>query len=106
MRAFYSAFLAIFSLCYVSLLALELPLLIYYPLEGVWSFTPLGEEYGPAMAWYGLVLGSLVAAFIGGIVAVLCGLPDRAGALAPVIAALAMVVCIILMQDFFLPGVG
>ncbi len=106
MRAFYAAFLMIFCLAYLCLLALEIPLLIYYPLEGLWSFTPLAEDHGPAMTWYGLVLVALVPALAGGLAAGLWGLPERWIARAPSVAALALIGSAVLMRDFFLAGAG
>lgn len=102
MRAFHAAFLMIFSLSYLCLLALEIPVLIYYPLEGVWSVTPLGEGHGPAMTWYGLVLVALVPALAGGCAAGMWGLPSRMIAFAPTVAAIALTGSVILMRDFFL----
>ncbi|MFN2328405.1 MAG: hypothetical protein ABR612_05770 [Chromatocurvus sp.] len=106
MHAFHAAFLITFSLCYLCLLALELPFLIYYPLEGIWSFTPLSDDHGPAMTWYGLVLASLVPALAGGMAAGAWGLSPRLLGFAPFVPTLALVGCVVLMRDFFLTGAG
>lgn len=103
MRDFHTAFLLVFSLTYVSLLAVEIPLLIYYPLVGKWSFTPLNGPYGPAMTWYGLVLASLAAGLLGGTVGKIAGLSARLTRSTPRVALFALAACLVLMRDFFLP---
>lgn len=106
MRDFHAAFLVVFSFSYLSLLALEIPFLIYYPLDGIWSFSILADDHGPAMTWYGLVLGSLLPALASGMAAAAWGLPARLVAAAPVAPVVALIGSALLMRDFFLPGAG
>ena len=44
-----------FCLAYVPVFSVDWPLFLYHPLHGDFSRTPLPEEMGPAMHWYGLV---------------------------------------------------
>jgi hypothetical protein len=104
--AFCSAFAAVYSLCYVALLALELPLIVYYPLEGVWTLTPAEEDLGPAMTWYGLALLAAAPAALAGAIAAARGLPARLEAAAAWVPLPAMVACAALMHEFFVPHAG
>jgi len=106
MPAFHSAFLITFSLVYLSLLALEIPFLIYYPLENTWSLPPVIEDYGPAMTWYGHVIASLTPALIAGLATKVWPMSAWLRATAPAIAALAMIACAVLMRDFFFLSAG
>ena len=61
-----TAFSVLFCLSYLVVFGLELPLFLYYPVNGdwVWGAEPDPGKVGPAMAWYGLMATSaLVAAF-------------------------------------------
>ena len=104
MRQFYAVFLFIFSLTYLLLLALEIPFLIYYPLTNSWSFSPLGEEHGPAMTWYGLVLAAFLPAIIGGTASFFWEGSSRLVKFTPYVAAFSLAGCALLMGEFFLPG--
>jgi len=106
MPAFHSAFLITFSLVYFSLLALEIPFLIYYPLENTWSLPPVIEDYGPAMTWYGHVIASLTPALIAALATRVWPMPERLRTAAPAVAALTMMACAILMRDFFFLSAG
>jgi len=46
------------SLGYIILLALNAPLVLYYPLDGTWTVVRFDEGVGPEMHWYGLLLGA------------------------------------------------
>ena len=106
MRTFHAAFLIGFATTYFFLLAMEIPVLIYYPLHERWSFIVLGDEYGPAMTWYGHVLASLAPAVVFGVTAARWGMPQTLVAAAPLIAVLSMIACAILMSGFFIPTAG
>lgn len=106
MRAFSTAFAAVYSLAYVALLALEVPLVVYYPLEGLWTLKPAEEDLGPAMTWYGLTLLATAPAVFAGTLAAARGLPARLETFAAWVPLLAMVACAALMHDFFLPHAG
>lgn len=63
-----------FCCAYVSAFAANLPLFLYYPLHGDWSFGPqIVKGIGPAMAWYGLMADAAAVAVVAGF----C-VPDRA----------------------------
>lgn len=95
-------FLVAFCCAYAVVFSLDLPLFLYYPLSGDFSWVAVASEgAGPAMAWYGLVASAgIVAAFAAVLV------PDRVGDrllrgyfwLAPVAL---MLVCVFLLRQFF-----
>ena len=106
MRAFSATFAAVYSLCYVALLALEQPLIIYYPLEGAWTLRPAEQDLGPAMTWYGLALLAAAPAAVAGAIAAARGLPARLEVAAAWVPLPALVACAALMHEFFLPHAG
>lgn len=90
-----------FCCAYAAAFALNLPLFLYYPLHGdwTWGLRPLSAA-GPAMAWYGLMADAGLA---GALTAI--AVPDRA--LAAVgnrvwpFACAAMLTCGFLLRHFF-----
>jgi hypothetical protein len=98
-----TAFAAAFCCAYVTLFAMNRPLFLYYPLHGDFRWgSEMVQGAGPAMAWYGLMMG---AGIIATVVAV--ALPGRITDrvlrnhlwLFPCAALLA---CIFLLRRFFL----
>jgi hypothetical protein len=106
MRPRFSAevFTATFCVAYVSALAANLPLFLYYPQERVfsWSWAPL-SGVGPGMAWYGLMAVAFPVSALVAAVAPTDGLPLRVREWLWILPACAMIGCLYLMSHFFLP---
>jgi hypothetical protein len=97
-----TTFMIAYCCVYIFVLAMNLPLFMYYPLHGdfAWGWQGL-KGAGPAMAWYGLMANAAIVA----VVVAVCvpnRLPDRALRnclwLVPVAA---IVACTFLMRGFF-----
>lgn len=99
-----------FTLCYVLTLALELPVLGYYPLTGDWSFQDHSAQAGTAMHWYGLIFTALLAGLL---VSTIGMLPRRSSipvsnkleqqlaGLGLVLSWLGMIVCASSLSQYF-----
>lgn len=96
-----SWFTIAFSISYVILLMLELPLFYYYPLTGQWSMRPLGQGQGPAMQWYGLMAGAGLAGLLAALAMNSRRLPAGAADWLFAIPLAAMALCLYLMRGFF-----
>lgn len=58
-----TAFSLAYCAAYAAVFALDVPLFLYYPVEGrlAWAWAPF-DSVGPSMAWYGLMASATVAA--------------------------------------------
>ena len=58
-----AAFSLAYCCGYVAAFALDLPLFLYYPMEGrfAWNWAPF-DSVGPSMAWYGLMASACLFA--------------------------------------------
>ena len=92
---------AAFGLAFLAVSLGELPLLQYHPLEHRWSFE--AHPSGFAMSWYGITAFGLLAALLGGGLALLVtALPRAARALdrPALVLAVARAGGLILLVDF------
>lgn len=97
-----SWFTAVFCLAYVAMFAVEWPLLHYYPLTGQWSLTPLGEENGPVMQWYGMMAGAGLAGLLAGLVLGDRHMPHGLARWLFVVPLAAMALCLYFLRGFFI----
>jgi hypothetical protein len=97
-----ATFMIIFCCAYVFVFAMNWPLFLYYPLHGDFNLGPhVQTGKGPAIAWYGLMADSAIAAFPAAVV-----IPDRLAHKAFrnylwVFPVGAMLACAFLLRQFF-----
>ena len=58
-----------FCLAYIPVFSLDWPLFLYYPLHGDFSWSPLPDDRGPAMHWYGLIATTAIIALVAALIA-------------------------------------
>ena len=97
-----ATFTVAFCIAYVVVFAMNLPLFLYWPLHGDWTWGGAElQSAGPAMAWYGLMANAAVAAVLAAFI-----VPDALAVrllgnrvwLFPVAA---MGACLFLLRQFF-----
>ena len=100
-----STFAIAFCCTYAAAFFFNLPMFLYYPLHGDFSWgTMVLTDVGPGMAWYGFVADSLVVASILAVV-----IPERVIGkvfrnFVWVFPCAAMALCVYLLWDFFWVG--
>lgn len=99
---FRATFTAVFCAVYVVLLALDSPLFLYYPLTDEWAFQQLAGDHGPAMQWYGLLMGAAIAAAIVSPSLFLLNISIKLEKVAATLVPVAMLACAYLLRGFFI----
>lgn len=99
---FRASLTATFCVAYVVLLSLDSPLFLYYPLTGEWAFRQLEGNHGPAMQWYGLLMGAVIAATVVSLSLSLLNIKIRLEKVATILMPVAMLACVYFMRGFFI----
>lgn len=100
------AFMMFWCLGYIASYWFNLPLFLYYPLQGEFAsgLHPLAAAHGPGMAWYGFVMNAAIVATIAAVL-----LPDAWLARAFhgrlwLFPCAAMLTCLYLLRVWFSQG--
>lgn len=95
-------FTIVYCVAYLLLLATDLPLFRYYPVHNEMSFGPHAlSGKGPAMAWYGILVGAALPAALGALIVRISHPGRMFGRLVWGIPVFSMTICVVLMRQFF-----
>lgn len=87
-----------FCAVYMAFFAFEIPFLLYYPLTGEWSFQILDGDHGPAMQWFGMLVGGGIGGAITALALNDSWLPDGVKRLVLPLVVTAMLGCVFLLR--------